>query len=792
MGLQGGLQCRWRLFILGKRRRKNYRLACYNGRHLQRPEKEEIIMAINLRGILLLITFLTASYSCVYAQECGSTAIDDAEGLYNAGKFDESLTRLNTCLNSNSFNYQEKVQSYRLMAMSYLAMDSTNNADDVIRKMLSLKNNFDVDPRDPDRFRIHVTYVRTMMQANLTSSVSKKAEDIELAPATISIITAQDILDRGYINIEQLFHDLPGFDISRTSGLTYAVMFQRGYRGAANTDRTMLLVDGVEDNEMWSNSAFLTRQYALSNIKRVEVIYGPASTIYGANAFVGVINIITKGAEDYFKTTNAREDDSKLTKYRVTGQFAGGSMNSGYGDVTVAMKKRDLFFSVTGRLYKGNDTDLSGYSDWDGKWTANDFAPHRYDSLWTKKFSQKDYDDYKKKDPTGKYFTLNADGSKIIPTPAAIARADSLDQANYKKGVNGQSTAFTDPVKDYSVAAKLQFGDFKIGLQYQAWSEGVSPDYVDKFFASSADLTRWGARQTYFYARYDRNLSERLNFTSFTYYRSSDFGNDTHTTQYFGYANANLSFSDFLSGTAPNFRTTYFSQQSEQFRTDNRVNYVISEKIDVNFGVELRKGLFQGDYIRSATEDPITTGTAVAGIKGGNYYSVFDAAAYTQVSYQDRPRKLNLSVGGRMDHNRINGKFGYGTVFNPRFSAVYYPGKFIFKGIYSEAFLDASIFNKFSTSAIRLLNNPTLEPERVKNFELSARFTPSGKNYIQVSYYNARYSNILAQVNGVLFDTLGTRTAQFQAIGQSRIQGVQAAAEYFITNSFSLFGNATY
>ncbi|RYD94854.1 MAG: hypothetical protein EOP54_16795, partial [Sphingobacteriales bacterium] len=630
-------------------------------------------MAIKLRGILLLITFLTASYA-VQAQECGGTAVSDAEGLYNIGKFDESIARLTACLNTkNGFSYDEKIQSYRLLAMSYLAMDSINNAGEVIQRMLSLKNNFEVDARDPDRFRIQVNYIRAMMQANLTSSVSKKAENIETAPATISIITAQDILDRGYTNIEQLFHDLPGFDISRTSGLTYAVMFQRGYRGAANTDRTLLLVDGVEDNEMWSNSAFATRQYALSNIKRVEVIYGPASTIYGANAFVGVINIITKSADDYFKVDNATEDQSKSTKYRVTGQLAGGSMNSKYGDVTVAMKKNDLFFSVTGRLYKGNDNDLSAYPDWDGQWSADEFGANRYQTIFTQPFTQKTLDDYKKKDPTGKYFTVNADSTKILPTAVAIARADSLDQANYKKGVNGKSTAFTDPVKDYSIAAKLQFGDFKLGLQYQYWSEGVSSDYVDKHYASNGDMTHWGARQTYFYARYDRNLSERLNFTSFSYYRSSDFGDEAHTTQYFGYANANLSFNDFLSGTAPNFRTNYFSQQSEQFRTDNRVNYVVSEKIDVNFGVELRKGLFQGDYVRSSIPDPITTGTAAAGIKGGNYYSVFDVAAYTQVSYQDRPRKLNLSAGGRMDRNKINGKFGYGTVFNPRFSAVYYP-----------------------------------------------------------------------------------------------------------------------
>ena len=210
--------------------------------------------------------------SRIYAQDCGEASITNAEGQYNIGKFYESISRLNTCLDNKGYNYAEKVQAYRLLSMSYLAIDSLDKADESIQKLLLLKDNFEADTRDPDRFRLQVLYIREQMRANLTSSVSKKAESIELAPATIQIITAQDILNREYTDVEQLFHDLPGFDISRTSGLSYADMFQRGYRTASNTDRTLLLVDGVEDNEMWSNSAFVTRQYPVSNIKRVEVI----------------------------------------------------------------------------------------------------------------------------------------------------------------------------------------------------------------------------------------------------------------------------------------------------------------------------------------------------------------------------------------------------------------------------------------------------------------------------------------------------------------------------------------
>ena len=55
---------------------------------------------------------------------------------------------------------------------------------------------------------------KSKKEESLTSSVSKKAESIELAPATIQIITYEDILNRGYIDLEQLFHYIPGFDIS--------------------------------------------------------------------------------------------------------------------------------------------------------------------------------------------------------------------------------------------------------------------------------------------------------------------------------------------------------------------------------------------------------------------------------------------------------------------------------------------------------------------------------------------------------------------------------------------------
>jgi outer membrane cobalamin receptor len=744
-------------------------------------------MTIALRSPFLFSLFVLLGAGA-FAQECGSTAINEAEGLYNVGKFYESIGRLNACIASKGFNYGEKVQAYRLLSMSYLAMDSVDKADENIEKLLILKDNFEADTRDPDRFRLQVVYLRQQMRAKLTSSVSKKAESIELAPATIQIITAEDIVNRGYTDVEQLFHDLPGFDISRNSGLSYSDMYQRGYRTAANTDRTLLLIDGVEDNEMWSNSAFVSRQYALSNIKRVEIIYGPASTIYGANAFLGVINIITKNEEDYFPQKKVWNSESgKKFRYSLSGQGAAGALNTGYGDVTLSGKGRETFFSLTGRIYHSDDTDLSSYPDWDSRWSADEFGANRYQTVFTQDYTAEREAAYNASDPAHKYFTVTPDKSTIIPTAAAIARADSLDQANYKKGYNGVNTTYSDGAKDYYLSAKIRLGDLKFGFEYQKWSEGVAPIYVDKYYAMSSNLMHWEVRQHYAYVRYDKSLSERVSFSNFTYFRTSDFGKNSVTTRYYGFANLGIGFQDLVTGSKdPYFLPTYFSEQSKQFRTESKVNYVINEKTDFNLGIELRNGLLQGDYVNSTVEDPITNGSSAAGIKGGNYYSIVDVGVYGQLSYQDRVRKLNLAAAGRMDNNTINSIYGYGRVFNPRLSAVYYPGKFIFKSIYSEAFLDASVYNKFATSSARLVNNPTLTPERVKNFELSARFTPFKGTFAEIAAYDATYSNTLGTVNITI---PGGSTTQYQAIGRSHIRGMQFSGETTLMNRISIFAN---
>ena len=129
------------------------------------------------------------------------------------------------------------------------------------------------------------------------SSASGVPESLRHAPAAMIVILAEDIRQRGYDNLAEVLADVPGFDISVSNGTTYAVAQQRGYRSPFG-QRTLLLVDGVVNNELWSQAPDISRQFPLQMIERIEILYGPASAVYGANAFAGVVHIITRRAEN--------------------------------------------------------------------------------------------------------------------------------------------------------------------------------------------------------------------------------------------------------------------------------------------------------------------------------------------------------------------------------------------------------------------------------------------------------------------------------------------------------------
>ncbi len=133
-----------------------------------------------------------------------------------------------------------------------------------------------------------------LMEIEVTTA-SKQAERLFEAQATVRVIDARQIRDRGYLTLDEALGDLPGIQRRDIIGLN-SYIFLRGIPNQNNL--TQMLVDGVQINELNSGGFYGGGQYNLSNVKRIEVVYGPGSALYGTNAVSGVINVITKDPWD--------------------------------------------------------------------------------------------------------------------------------------------------------------------------------------------------------------------------------------------------------------------------------------------------------------------------------------------------------------------------------------------------------------------------------------------------------------------------------------------------------------
>jgi outer membrane receptor protein involved in Fe transport len=133
-----------------------------------------------------------------------------------------------------------------------------------------------------------------LMNIKVTTA-TKKNQLIHKVPATVRIVTADQIKERAYHNLEDVLQDLPGFQFRNIQSFN-SYSFLRG--APSQNNLILVLVDGIQINELNSGGFYGGYQYNLQNVKQIEVVYGPSSALYGTNAISGIINIITKDAEE--------------------------------------------------------------------------------------------------------------------------------------------------------------------------------------------------------------------------------------------------------------------------------------------------------------------------------------------------------------------------------------------------------------------------------------------------------------------------------------------------------------
>jgi iron complex outermembrane receptor protein len=127
---------------------------------------------------------------------------------------------------------------------------------------------------------------------------TRRPTSIRKAPAIATVITAKEIRNMGARNLLDILRKVPGLGVGTHDLSVYDAIEIRGIRSTLS-EKVLFMIDGHTLNTPVHGSAVITFLYLSADaIKRVEVIRGPGSALYGANAFIGVINVVTKKSDD--------------------------------------------------------------------------------------------------------------------------------------------------------------------------------------------------------------------------------------------------------------------------------------------------------------------------------------------------------------------------------------------------------------------------------------------------------------------------------------------------------------
>jgi iron complex outermembrane recepter protein len=151
-------------------------------------------------------------------------------------------------------------------------------------------------PESPSTSELKRMSLEQLMNVEVTS-VSKQPQKLLRAAASIQVITSEDIRRSGATTLPEALRLADNLEVAQINAHDWAIS-ARGF-DTNLADKLLVLIDGrAVYTPLYGGVLWSVQDYPLADIDRIEVISGPGGTLWGANAVNGVINIITKSAQD--------------------------------------------------------------------------------------------------------------------------------------------------------------------------------------------------------------------------------------------------------------------------------------------------------------------------------------------------------------------------------------------------------------------------------------------------------------------------------------------------------------
>lgn len=535
----------------------------------------------------------------------------------------------------------------------------------------------------------------------------------EDAPAKVVVIGSEELRLRGYEDLEAVLHDLAGFDFNKTMGVEWSTIYMRGFR-SSNSDRFLLIWDGVIQNDIWKQSVWLSRQYPLSLVKRIEVMYGPASLLFGANAMSGIVNVILKSPEEL----------QGISARAMAGSFGTRALEAGFGGGQ-GQWRYHVFF----RGFRSDEADFNGKG-----WTdaAGRFRPYNL------RFPE---DLLPATDPS--FNLVLQDG---LPTWLHNGQ---------RRVMNGR---YENGTQDAFLSATLAYNDWTLN----AYSWRNKEDQGQWYTALNKVQSPWTPTGTAIHLNHHRILGRGWTRKDFAWFRTSGIdGDDSY----------GLRFRTIFAGPASprdlklsQMDSTVFSRiTNRELRVGQHYTYS-GTNLEAVVGGELTATDIAEDYQIRQTD--------LQAWSPERRHQERNAALLGSLQKQFNAR-FSISAGTRFDRNYHAGEEGgFGNLLTSRIAALWSPVQgHQLKLIWAQGYQAPPAFQKFSTApSIRDLPATNLKPERLNSWEAMYQFHPQGETQASLNLYRSQVDQFIT-LGTVPFGN-GT-TTQYRNLGGVILRGLE-------------------
>lgn len=529
-----------------------------------------------------------------------------------------------------------------------------------------------------------------LMNMEVTTA-SKFAQKATEAPATVYIVTNEQIEARNYSCLTELLEDIPQIEIQRKSHSESSQIVT--LNGVFGNEKFLILMDGIRVNSTTGNVHSIGESYSLANIKQVEIILGPASALYGADAFTGIINIKTyKGYENKGIHVN--------TSY--------GLYNTTNNSVVFGAGNEDVSFTFTGKYYHSDEP----------------FFPDYYSEYsW--------YNHYKE---TGEMMLF---GNAVKPERA-------IEQ-------------WAIPTNSYSAHAKLNIKNFEVGYSrfYESHNNSVASSPENYIFSKKTKWTNH--IQNIYLKHSFNSLNEKFGLnTTISAHHFKVYPSSLYINQFSAYANAYKYARDKTLKIEEQFNYNFSEKVNLVGGLSFEYFNAIPKTCDLPYEYDESKAVdeqdvyYPGSNVNNQSGNDLTILQDVYELKYNNIGSYIQLQA-------EIIKNISLTAGTRFDHNsrygstfnpraglviksikKLNIKLLYGEAFlapSP-IKAYQHYGSF-----YPETDVDGEITGL--ASSYWFLTSPDLEPEKRKSFDANIIYSITPDFAFSLTTYYSKMTNLI-------------------------------------------------